>query len=234
MLLDEFDAAVTRVTILPRGSNGGGYTSYTPSEEQLESGLYSYNALLAQMAVSLGGRIAEEIAFGETEITISAANDLQQVRSIARRMVAQWGFGAGELRGAPVAWEEPGGNSVFGARAASRHTEILIDEEVRRLVDLAEGMAVDALMRNLPLLHDIAETLSEKETLGAAELAQMLEAHLSGDEVRAPRAAPSAPSRGKPKKRILVRMRKYLKKGALQLSRGRYARGGSDGERFDI
>ena len=60
----------------------------------MESGLYSYKYLKAQLAVALGGRVAEELAVGREEVTTGASNDLQQVRSIARRMIAQWGFRA--------------------------------------------------------------------------------------------------------------------------------------------
>ena len=83
---------VTKVTIIPRTNGAGGFTLFTPTEERLESGLYSKRYLKGQLAVALGGRVAEEIVYGEDEVTTGASNDLQQVRNIARRMVAQWGF----------------------------------------------------------------------------------------------------------------------------------------------
>merc|ERR1719229_1785570 len=83
---------VTKVTIIPRTNGAGGFTLFTPSEERLESGMYSKRYLEGQLAVALGGRVAEEIAFGEEEVTTGASGDLQQVRNIARRMVAQWGY----------------------------------------------------------------------------------------------------------------------------------------------
>merc|ERR1712087_946303 len=83
---------VTKVTIIPRTNGAGGFTLFTPSEERLESGMYSKKYLEGQLAVALGGRVAEEIIFGEEEVTTGASNDLQQVRNIARRMVAQWGY----------------------------------------------------------------------------------------------------------------------------------------------
>merc|ERR1712087_1029872 len=91
LLTPDYDM-VTKVTLIPRTNGAGGFTLFTPSEERLESGMYSKRYLEAQLAVALGGRVAEEIIFGEDEVTTGASNDLQQGRSIARRMVAQWGF----------------------------------------------------------------------------------------------------------------------------------------------
>merc|ERR1719377_479047 len=84
LLTPDYDM-VTKVTIIPRTNGAGGFTLFTPSEERLESGMYSKKYLEGQLAVALGGRVAEEVTTG-------ASNDLQQVRNIARRMVAQWGF----------------------------------------------------------------------------------------------------------------------------------------------
>merc|ERR1719242_2828361 len=109
---------VTKVTIVPRTNGAGGFTLFTPTEERLESGLYSMRYLKGQLAVALGGRVAEEIAFGEEEVTTGASGDLQQVRNIARRMVAQWGFAMEELGDAPVAWETPEGNGMMQRRVS--------------------------------------------------------------------------------------------------------------------
>merc|ERR1719399_2116876 len=107
----------------------------------MESGLYSYKFLKAQLAVALGGRVAEEMAVGKDEVTTGASNDLQQVRGLARRMIAQWGFladeanrGAGNTLRAPVAWEMPEKQMVQPA-TASGETERLIDAEVKQLVE---------------------------------------------------------------------------------------------------
>jgi cell division protease FtsH len=76
-LMPEYDA-VTKISIVPRGA-AGGLTFFAPSEERLESGLYSRQYLENQMAVALGGRIAEELIFGEDDITTGASGDFQQV-----------------------------------------------------------------------------------------------------------------------------------------------------------
>merc|ERR1719327_629504 len=108
LLQPEYDM-VTKVTIIPRSGGAGGFTLFTPPEERLESGMYTKKYLLAQLGVALGGRVAEEIIYGKEYITTGASNDLQQVRNIARRMVAQWGFANTAMGKAPVAWEMPDG-----------------------------------------------------------------------------------------------------------------------------
>merc|ERR1712182_188949 len=99
--------------------------------ERLESGMYSKKYLEAQLAVALGGRMAEELVFGEDEVTTGASNDLQQVRSIARSMVAQWGYSKDKL--GATSWESPEGNGGFGPKAASAEMEQRIDKEVTEL-----------------------------------------------------------------------------------------------------
>jgi cell division protease FtsH len=71
---------VQKVTIIPRSNGAGGLTFFAPSEARLESGLYSRQYLEAQLAVALGGRLAEEIIYGDDGVTTGASNDLQQVR----------------------------------------------------------------------------------------------------------------------------------------------------------
>merc|ERR1719460_1451481 len=106
LLTPDYDM-VTKVTIIPRTNGAGGFTLFTPPEERLETGMYTKKYLCAQLTVALGGRVAEEIVYGKDEITTGASNDLQQVRDIARRMVAQWGFVGEKLGDIPVAWETP-------------------------------------------------------------------------------------------------------------------------------
>merc|ERR1719181_755359 len=83
---------VQKITIIPRSNGAGGLTFFAPSESRLESGLYSKQYLEGQLAVALGGRLAEELVYGDVDTTTGASNDLQQVASIARRMVMEWGM----------------------------------------------------------------------------------------------------------------------------------------------
>ncbi|KAF6004942.1 ATP-dependent zinc [Cyanidiococcus yangmingshanensis] len=140
-----------KVTIIPRGA-AGGVTFFAPNE-----------FLESQLSVALGGRIAEEIVYGPAEATTGAANDLQQVSNIARRMVTQ--FGMSELLG-PVALEQPSGNPFLGRELGSRAlpssaaTRALVDTEVKRL--------------NRHLLDKLAQLLIEKETVSSEEIAMLI------------------------------------------------------------
>eukprot|EP00889_Picochlorum_renovo_P007342 jgi/Picre1/34372/NNA_001842.t1 len=88
-LMPEYDP-VTKISIVPRGA-AGGLTFFAPSEERLESGLYSRSYLENQMAVAMGGRVAEELIFGPEDVTTGASGDFQQVSRVARMMVSQMG-----------------------------------------------------------------------------------------------------------------------------------------------
>merc|ERR1711937_853180 len=171
LLMPDYDM-VTKVTIIPRTNGAGGFTLFTPSEERLESGMYSKRYLEAQLCVALGGRVAEEIVFGDDEVTTGASNDLQQVRSIARRMVAQWGFSLNKL--GATSWESPDGNGGFGPKGASPETEKAIDDEVREIVDVAYKKCKEILESNWPLMEDLTERLMEKENVDFVELYEMV------------------------------------------------------------
>ena len=173
-LMPDYDP-VQKISIIPRG-RAGGLTWFTPSEERLESGLYSRSYLQNQMAVALGGRIAEEIIFGEEEVTTGASNDLQQVARVARQMVTR--FGMSDRLG-PVALGRQQGNMFLGRDIASERdfseeTAATIDDEVRSLVDEAYKRAKDVLTGNRHILDKLAEMLVDKETVDSDELQQLL------------------------------------------------------------
>merc|ERR1719352_1120814 len=164
---------VTKVTIIPRTNGAGGFTLFTPSEERLDSGLYSKRYLEAQLAVALGGRVAEELIYGIEEVTTGASNDLQQVRLIARRMVAQWGYSKDKM--GATSWEDTQGNSPVNPAGVSQAKEKEIDDEVRVLVAKAYESAKDTLGANRELLDELTEALIEKETVHFRELYKMVE-----------------------------------------------------------
>jgi cell division protease FtsH len=142
----------------------------------MESGLYSRSYLHNQMAVALGGRLAEEIVFGEEEVTTGASNDLQQVARVARQMITR--FGMSEKLG-PVALGRQQGNMFLGREIAaerdfSEETAATIDEEVRQLVDVAYRRAKDVLVTNRAVLDKLAQMLVERETVDAEELQDLL------------------------------------------------------------
>jgi cell division protease FtsH len=169
LLTPDYDM-VTKVTIIPRSSGAGGFTLFTPPEERLESGMYTKRYLESQLQVALGGRVAEEIIYGKEEITTGASNDLQQVRNIARRMVAQWGFANDALGN--TAWELMENNGL-SPRVASERTEREIDAQVKALVKKAYDNCKRTLMANRDFLDKMAERLVEEETLDFAQLETM-------------------------------------------------------------
>ncbi|MCP9772007.1 ATP-dependent zinc metalloprotease FtsH3 [Synechococcus sp. Tobar12-5m-g] len=173
-LMPDYDP-VQKISIIPRGQ-AGGLTFFTPSEERMESGLYSRAYLQNQMAVALGGRVAEEIVYGEDEVTTGASNDLQQVARVARQMVTR--FGMSDRLG-PVALGRPQGGMFLGRDIAadrdfSEDTAAAIDEEVGVLVEQAYRRAKSVLLQNRAVLDELAEILVEKETVDAEELQELL------------------------------------------------------------
>ncbi|GAB4195199.1 MAG: ATP-dependent zinc metalloprotease FtsH3 [Coleofasciculaceae cyanobacterium] len=173
-LMPDYDP-VQKISIIPRG-RAGGLTWFTPSEDRMDSGLFSRSYLQNQMAVALGGRIAEEIIFGEEEVTTGASNDLQQVTRVARQMVTRYGMSD---RLGPVALGRQNGNIFLGREIAtdrdfSDTTAAAIDEEVRKLVDEAYKRAKNVLVGNKHILDRLADMLIEKETVDADELQELL------------------------------------------------------------
>ena len=173
-LMPDYDP-VQKISIIPRG-RAGGLTWFTPSEDRMESGLYSRSYLQNQMAVALGGRLAEEIIFGEEEVTTGASNDLQQVARVARQMITR--FGMSDRLG-PVALGRQQGNVFLGREIASDRdfsdeTAAAIDEEVRNLVDQAYRRAKDVLVSNKHILDKLAQMLIEKETVDSDEFQDLL------------------------------------------------------------
>jgi cell division protease FtsH len=173
-LMPDYDP-VQKISIIPRG-RAGGLTWFMPSEERMDSGLFSRSYLQNQMAVALGGRVAEEIIFGEEEVTTGASNDLQQVTRVARQMITRYGMSD---RLGPVALGRQQGNIFLGRdimseRDFSEETASAIDGEVRQLVDEAYKRAKQVLVENRPVLNQLADLLIDKETVDAEELQELL------------------------------------------------------------
>ena len=173
-LMPEYDP-VTKISIVPRGA-AGGLTFFAPSEERLESGLYSRSYLENQMAVAMGGRVAEELIFGAENVTTGASGDFQQVSNTARMMVEQMGFSD---KIGQIALKTGGGQSFLGndvGRSAdySQTTANLVDAEVKELVETAYRRAKDLVTENIQCLHDVAEVLLEKENIDGDEFEKIM------------------------------------------------------------
>jgi len=134
--------------------------------------------LESQLAVALGGRLAEEIIYGEDFVTTGASNDIQQVASIAKRMVMQWGMSDKVGR---VALESPESGGPFMGRAMGMQqtkwgSKVMgeVDIEIERVVNNAYMTAKKVLLDNKDLLDHLARTLLEQETVSAEEFQMML------------------------------------------------------------
>jgi cell division protease FtsH len=153
---------VRKVSIIPRGL-ALGVTLSTPEDDRFN---YSEQELRAKIRVSLGGRVAEELVFGEP--TTGAESDIQQVTRLARGMVERWGMSekVGFLTVAPQ-----DGQSMLlpGADPVSEATQELVDAEVRRIVDEEQDATERLLADNRERLDSLAEALLERETLDEAD-----------------------------------------------------------------
>jgi cell division protease FtsH len=149
---------VRKVSIIPRGQ-ALGVTLSTPEDDRFN---YSEEELRAKIRVALGGRVAEEIVYGEP--TTGAESDIQQVTMIARGMVQRWGMSE-EVGFVTVARQDGQSLVLPGSEPASDATQELVDAEVRRIVE-DEHRAVTALLTdNRHRLDALAEALLERETL---------------------------------------------------------------------
>lgn len=164
---------VHEVSIIPRG-NAAGYTMTRPETDDND---VSYNKLVDNICMALGGRVAEELVI--KDVTTGASNDLQKVSDLARRMVTQWGMS--EKLGL-VAYDsdqpvfmgmeyEYGGGSRNGY---SQKTAAEIDDEIRRLVASAHERAVQLLTENRAILDNMSRVLVEKETIYTEEVAMLM------------------------------------------------------------
>jgi cell division protease FtsH len=178
--------AVRKITIIPRGM-AGGVTWYMEDDTHL----YSRSKFRALIASALGGRVAEEIIYGE--ITTGASNDLQQVTRLARAMVTQYGMS--DSLGPRVYGDKQ--ELVFLGREISEQRDYSdaiaeqIDEEVRAIIDDAYGQAREILTGHKDRLDLVAQKLLEVETLESDEFVALIE---TGAEL----AAPQPPARGTP------------------------------------
>ncbi|RME62236.1 MAG: ATP-dependent zinc metalloprotease FtsH [Caldilineae bacterium] len=165
---------VHKVTIVPRGM-AGGYTMPLPEEESM---LTSREKLRDELAALLGGRVAEELRFGD--VTTGASNDLERVTNMARTMITQWGMS--EKLG-PIQYGQREemvflGRAIAETRNYSDRVAQEIDEEVRKLVDEAHQRCRQILMTHRDKLDAVAHRLLEVETLHAPEF----EAIMRGEE----------------------------------------------------
>ncbi|MBI3288488.1 MAG: ATP-dependent zinc metalloprotease FtsH [Elusimicrobia bacterium] len=156
---------ITKITIVPHGLQALGLVQTVSEEERF---MYSRSWLLDRIAIALGGRVAEELATGET--FSGAQNDFEQATRMARMMVMKFGMSA---KVGHVSYDVDGERSGAGRAMSERQREV-IDEEVRRIVE-EQSVRVKALLAaHRAALDAMAGELSAKETLREADLARLL------------------------------------------------------------
>jgi cell division protease FtsH len=168
-LLDHTDP-VHKVTIIPRGPSLGS-TMYLPAEEKYNN---RKNELLDRLVVIMGGRVAEEMIFGD--VTSGASGDIRMATGIARKMVCEWGMS--ERLGMVEYGEHDDfvflGRDISRSRAYSEATAQEIDREVKRLCDDAYQRAMKALSQRKEVLIGIAKALLEYETLAGTQVREII------------------------------------------------------------
>ena len=162
---------VHKVTIIPRGGTGG-VTWFLPPEDKSYTNVYEFKDILAR---AMGGRIAEQLIYGDDGITTGAGSDLRKATEIARDMVIEQGMGKG-LRD-QVFHEDNGGlmfDKMTRERPYSDETAKMIDEEVAQLITEAKRRAMLVLKENRSFLDKLAEALLKEETLEESEVDEIL------------------------------------------------------------
>ncbi|WP_428680959.1 ATP-dependent zinc metalloprotease FtsH [Reyranella sp.] len=161
-----------KVTIIPRG-RALGVTMQLPERDHLS---HTKQYLESRLAIMFGGRLAEELVFGPENVTTGAASDIQVATQTARGMITAYGMSEklGRVRYQANEQEVFLGHAVTQTQNVSEATSQLIDQEVRRLIEEAEGRARTILTERLEDLHTIARALLEYETLSNDEIGTIL------------------------------------------------------------
>jgi len=163
---------VEKITLTPRGA-AKGLTWFTPEEDQ---SLLSRSALLARIITTLAGRAAEQVIFGDPEVTTGASNDLQQVTNLARQMVTR--FGMSNI--GPMALEDENSGQVFlggNMSSGSEYAENIadrIDDEVCKIINYCEKKAIEIILDNRVVIDLIVERLLDVETMDGDKFRELL------------------------------------------------------------
>ena len=179
-LLEEHDP-VYKVTIIPRG-RALGVTVFLPEEDKYS---HSRQYILDRICGLYGGRIAEQLIYGEKGITTGASNDIERATELARNMVTKWGLSEelGPMRYGDETDEPFLGRSAGSAKQdISDETASKIDKEVKLIISDCYSKATDLLKENLDNLHLMAKSLVEYETLDSEQIDDIM----AGAKPRAP------------------------------------------------
>ena len=176
-LVPEHDP-VYKVSIIPRG-RALGVTMFLPEDDRYS---YSKQLLESQLSSLFGGRIAEQLIFGDEAVTTGASNDIERATSIARSMVTQWGLSD---RMGPLSYSEDEGEVFLGKsygkqKHVSDETAHSIDSEIRAIIDRNYQRAVEILKQNEDKLHLMADALMKYETIDVGQIDTIMEGREPG------------------------------------------------------
>ena len=163
---------VQKISIIPRG-RALGLTWYTPKDDSKHQ---TKRKLLAHITDLLGGRVAEELVYGDN-ISTGASNDMQRATKLARNMVAQWGMS--EKMG-NMTYGQPNEHVFMGrdfgqTKDYSEQVAYELDKEVKRIIDEKYALAKRILTENRDILNELANSLLEHETINAEEFDEIIE-----------------------------------------------------------
>jgi cell division protease FtsH len=169
---------IHKATIIPRG----GALGMVVSMPERDNYSYHRDKMFADLATVMGGRVAEEVIFGYDKVSSGASGDIKQATKLARAMVTQWGMS--DAIG-PLELEEKQGETFLGYSQTQRHnmsneTALLIDKEIKRLVEDGLARAREVIKEHLDQLHAIAGALLEHETITGDEIKRIV----AGEEIR--------------------------------------------------
>jgi cell division protease FtsH len=188
-----------KVTIIPRG-RALGVTMSLPERDKLS---YSKQWCEARIATMFGGRVAEQLIYGEDHLNTGASSDIMQATELARRMVTEWGMSErlGPLRYNENQQEVFLGHAITQRQNMSEDTAKLIDEEIRRIVTEGEKKAREVLFANRDKLEAITHALMEYETINGEEVHGLMRGEkivraVDDEETKGP-AGPAVPAAGK-------------------------------------
>ncbi len=178
-LVPEHDP-VYKVSIIPRG-RALGVTMYLPEKDRVS---HSKQHLESMISSLFGGRIAEQLIYGDDMVTTGASNDIERATDIARKMVTQWGLSS--KMGPMLYAEEEGevflGRSMSKAKHMSDDTARAIDAEIKSLIDRNYERAEQILKDNIDILHSMKDALMKYETIDAKQIDDLM----ARTEVRPP------------------------------------------------
>jgi cell division protease FtsH len=183
---------LNKVTIIPRSGGIGGFAQQTYNEDLVDSGLYSKAWMLDTIRICLGGRAAEEVIFGQDEVTIGASSDIKNVAALAREMVTRYGMselGLVALESEEDLYMNRGGN--LSSSDYSEELAIKIDRQVRQIAHDCHADAVRLIRQYRGLMDELVEVLIEEETIDGDEFRRIVTAY---DEAQLKQNAVAVPS----------------------------------------